>query len=232
VRVIPIVTGYRGRPPQWELTGRIRKLLSLSSSFVRFEETLIQGQPFPVQTVDILSAVPLQSLEAQGGEALATLDVAKKSDTRYVLSIRPHENVPPGQFSFDVKLISQLPCGERIRTSALTVNGLVSREVEPSPRSVHFGIAPIGRTLQSRVVVHSLVGKPFTIKSITPDSEDTEVRIEKPSDDGEVLLIKHKIAATGDQKSNVAIVVEKHDGNTVELAIPIYCHGVSRSGQD
>jgi len=225
VRVIPIVTGYRGRPPQWELTGRIRKLLSLSSSFVRFEETLIQGQPFPVQTVDILSAVPLQSLEAQGGEALATLDVAKKSDTRYVLSIRPHENVPPGQFSFDVKLISQLPCGERIRTSAITVNGLVSREVEPSPRSVHFGIAPIGRTLQSRVVVHSLVGKPFTIKSISADSENTQVKVEESTEDTKTLLIKQRIAAAGDQQNSVTVVVENYGGEAFQLAIPISYHG-------
>jgi len=156
--LVPSVTGYSASGPPWELTGVIRKVLSLSPSLVSFEEGLVVGQPFPVKAVRITARRRLQCLDVQGGDGLASLDLVSESETAYLLRIRPRENLPPGPFRFEVTLTPRLASGERGTPRVLGVHGCVRHEVDASPRALHWGIVPVGETLESRVVLHSLVG--------------------------------------------------------------------------
>lgn len=218
--LIPTVTGCSGTPPRWELKGVVRRLLLLSPSFVSFDESLVEGQPFPVKTVRVTARLPLRSLEAQGGGGFASLDLARESDTAYVLGIQLRETLPPGPFHFEVTLTPRVRSGEKAKAGVLAVAGYVLHEVEPSPRSLHWGIVRIGQSLESRVVLHSPAGKPFEVKSVSGGSEQTDVRAEKWNN-RVTLVIRCAAAVAGEHEEHVAVVVKNHNGKTFELAIPV-----------
>jgi hypothetical protein len=231
-QLVPIIRGYPGSPPQWELTGTIRRLLSLSASSLQFDEPLIQGRSFPRREVRIVSKAPLQSVEAEGGSAFAACDLTRESETVYVLHIQPSNTLPIGPFHFDITLIPCLRSGRKIRTDLLAVSGWVSHEVEASPRMLHLGMLRVGQASESRVVVRSLIGKPFTLKSIIPDSKDTQVQVEASGDNGVTLRITHRVVASGDRTDNVAVAVENYDGRTFQFPIPICCHGLDEEDKN
>jgi hypothetical protein len=223
--LVPIVSGYLGSPPRWELTGSVRKLLTLSTPLVDFDGTLVQGHPFPVEAVRVTSAVPLSSLEAKANSEIASIDLTRHSGTTYGLRIRPREDLVPGPFHFDVRLISRLESGETVTIDGPRVIGWVSAEVEPSPRALNFGMVRIGEVLESRFVLRSLVDKPFTITSIVSDAVDARVKSLESAENSRTVLIKQRATEVGDRTDRVVVTLNNHDGQELKACIPISYHG-------
>lgn len=230
-RLLPVVKGYRSVAPVWELKGRVRQLVTVSPELVRFKEGLVRGRPFPGKDVEIACATPLASLEVEGGEGMATLRMRKASETLYILSIQPLSTLPPGSFSFSVTLTACLPSNETIRITSPKVLGWVSQEVAASPRALHWGAVPVGRRLKSCVALRSLVGKPFTIESVIPDSSDTEVRWENLGDGDKKLYITHHAVATGEQEHKLLVRVAGDGAETLDLTIKLRYCGVKTHDQ-
>lgn len=218
--LIPLIERYSAPPPRWELAGTIRNVLSLSTSFLNFENPLIQGRPFPSKTVHIDSAVPMASIRVDGGRSFLSLDLTKESNVSYSLEIQPRENIPPGRFRFEVSVSPQLMSGEHLAPRAITICGYMTRDIEPSPQTIRWGLVPVGRALEARVVVQSPVGKPFAVAAVTSDSESVDVRVDE-SNNRITLLIRAVAMTPGNHEYNVTAIVTNDRGEDHELKIPL-----------
>ena len=221
IQVVPKIEAYDGPPRVWEFTGTVSKLLHLSTTFVGFDDELIAGQPHTGKTVQVESEVPLKSLSTLGGEDVATVDVVTISDTEFAVSVVPNENLKPGAFQTEIKLIPEIAIGETAGETMLTVDGRVACDVDTSPQELRWGIVPIGSKMESRVVVRSRVGKPFSVKSFHSNSEHIVVDLEKSSDEHTTLRLRGEVVAAGNHDDSLSIVVENYDGRTFDLSVPI-----------
>lgn len=173
----------------------------------------------------IAASFPLDSLEAHDDSTTLSLDVKKESETTYVLHVSPNPTLEAGAFRTEVLIaprgaVPSGASGKPLPATRVIVRGYISRDVEPSPRSIDWGIVPIGRKLESRVVLRSLAGKAFVVHSVVSSNEDLEVRSEI-SDGRATLIISTETLDVGERAENVTAVVTNHDGEAIELVIPV-----------
>jgi len=225
VGITPWIEGRHEIAPRWELTGTVRKLLNLSESLVEFDDPLVAGQRFPSRTVHIRSELALKSFEVDGGSGIASLDLTKKSDTSYVLRIQPKRDLPVGAFRFDVRLAAHLLSGKELAFRPMAVTGRVAHDVDVTPQNVFFGGAKIGQTTESRVLLKSLVGKSFTVKSVESDSKDIEARLGSGGHDSKMLLIKQDCTTGGPHTGHVMVSIEESGRSPFTISIPVSYHG-------
>lgn len=200
-------------------------LFTPAVSYLQFDESVTHGQPFATKTLKLVSSVPLQSLELRGNAAFAECDLVRISGTDYILSVKPRDDLPVGRFGFDIQLIPRLSSGKVLVMNPTRVEGVVSAEIDASPPELSWGARRLGSTQEARVLVRSRCGQTFRITSITADSEDTKVNIVISSGDGVVLLVRHKISASGQQKHHVTVEAEVDNDTTIDVDIPIAYFG-------
>ena len=223
-QLLAVVKGYVGPTPLWELSANVRQLVRLSTSFVEFETAWCLGQPVPQQTVDVVSAVSLASLQVESNASSISCEVLRRSDIEYALVIRPVDNLAAGEFGGAVALVAELATGEKLDAGRVKVRGQVSGQIEAEPFAINWGLVPVGRVCEARILVRSRTDEPFKIHSIRPDSEHIEVQIEASHRLGEVLLVKHTIVAVGDHSKQVLVSVQNAAGTMSELTVPLsYC---------
>ena len=226
VYVTPLIDDYTGFLPRWKLSGTVQALFNPPLTFIRYDGCLTSGQAFPAKNVILVSTVSLRSLNVKGGEDYATFRLTRLSDNRYDLSLKLKDDLSSGHFRFPIRLVACLGSGEVVTSNWVPVDGFVSAEVDASPRDLRWGVLRIGSTHEGHVLIRSRLGQTFTIESITPDSKDTLVAVDKSNNDRVMLLVTQRISGAGSQEHYVAVEVRNSHGTTTEVRIPISYYGV------
>ena len=221
VTIVPMIRGYEGESPRWQLTGTAENLFEPVTSFVRLGDDLIAGRPFVATTIPLVSTEPLRELQVTGGGTCAKLVTTRVSDKEYTLRIEPNADLPQGAFRFEVELAAQLATGETVSLDPFPVEGLVSTEIDASPRDLRWGVAAGGAIREGRIRIRSRMQKPFEIESIEADTEDSTVSVEKTDKQGATLLLQHRVTGTGPQKHSIKVRATHVDGTASDIVIPI-----------
>jgi hypothetical protein len=222
VPVGPQVMGCSSNEVGWRLKGRVRRILSLTPSFVEFDITATPGRPFQSKLVTVTQHLPLATLTCRCDSALA---LAQFDARGRVLHIRPARTLPGGSFAFDVKLQATTTGGEKLPIMRLPVSGRLLRDVHPSPEALNFGAAFIGESLTETIVLRARSGKPFVVeKAHSPNPDLTIEGLTMTPAALARVQITQRIARVGAQKGRINFVVRTigEDEETVSVELSYY----------
>jgi hypothetical protein len=211
----------------WRLQGIVRSRVTLSAPNLLFGEAPVAGQRQPVRRVTATVHVPAQQLDVAADEKLLRVEVARKAEGRYELTIAPRADLSTGPFQSEIRIDVVTPQGERLSGVTLPVSGQVQSEVRPLPSRLHFGVKTVGDTAEADLVIQMPSDTGIEVKRIEVDSQDVVAEASRPlpSPGSKAIRVTQRVTKPGRQSSSLRIEVVRAGRPPEILTVEVSYHG-------
>jgi len=212
-----IKRGNKTERREFMLQARARIPLAVSDEeiFFREHDQETTGGRFSPKVLRFESAVPLKAVEAWAEPPCVSTAASLETEYSGVVTLTPNTDLPLGPFESQVHL-SAIPVAEKFFPSVtVPVSGVVLDDVEVVPPLILLRPTPVGRELQTTVVLRSRSGTPFSLSSAQANCEETSVEaLGGDLAEGHQYRIRQRITDTGSQSSAVDFLISsERDGS-------------------
>lgn len=213
---------------RWQLTGRIRAPYRISPPQILFSKSIVRGQTPSAETAEIISRIPLKSLEASCtiAGAIVTLTRDEELPSRFLLSVRPADSLPAGSFRLPIELNGVTKTGEVLPPVRVLATGQLVNDIYAIPATVDFGITQVGKQHQETVTFQSRTGVEFQIDKIRPS--DPRLRVEAVATEQISNRREIRIVAAydkpGEYAGQVQISLLTSSGASSVMTIPVWAY--------
>ena len=213
--------GGVARQYQWHLTGTVRPTLSVAG---------VKGGVvvFGVQTAAQLQQPRQYALTA----AESVTQVVARDAARWRVEVRP--GAGPGRFEVTVRyagpgtpeafddtlaLVPTDAMAAELPETRLRLQGEVADPVVAVPRAVRLGRQPVGATTSEQVVLESVDGRPFTVRSVDAPAgldlsavETTPTRV--------TFSVRYTVQTAGEREQMAHVRAVTADGTEIRVPVP------------
>lgn len=238
VRIAPIIQGRTSLVIPWNVTAHVKPLMLLSKSYLSFDvggpQTASKSRD-ATQTLQVSYAAPTESLRVENNAADVHIDVHKRSDSLYELSVAladsANENVP---FVVTPNFKTVLKSGETVSSTPLVIKSHQYRPVIAEPESLQLGFVYASLGQERTVTLTSQAGEEFLIRSASSSSKDIEVRTAQldavPSGVHHIDIRGFRNVGLHESQIQVELQLVGAD-SPIELTIPVVYYGIKSDVQ-
>lgn len=213
----------------WKLHGTILSRVTVDPLAIDFGERPIHGGTPVTQRVMATAHVPCQRLEVAVKPEVAAVTIFPQKDEKTIFEIilAANPDLPPGKFQADVRIFTVSPNGEKALAVTLPVSGIMQPEVRLLPARLLLEAKPVGDMAEAVVTMQAASDAKVAVDHIEIDSPD--VRVEPVTVEGipagRAFRVQQKVTKTGEQVSEVRIVIRKPDKKLLTLPVQVCCRG-------
>ena len=193
------------RPQVWHVKGKILRPLVASSNQLLYygKNRLIRDQLSKSQslTVSPQANIDIGDFNVCCDEAFGTATVEKTPERNYVITFRPSDELPVGEFSTNIVFDAKLRNGESLPSLSIPVRGEVGTEVEVLPSALVFTPDHDWESLTLR----SSSERPFSI--LWDQISCSPLNIAAKHSSGSSVRSQHKIVFERDRQSELPVEV-------------------------
>jgi hypothetical protein len=185
----------------WELKGVVKNAFFVRSGELNFGETLVEGQPFPLRSFEVVCFKPCRDLEASLDSQSGTVRVerSQEREDRFRILVAPKASLDVGVHRLNVRLKALLQTGEQTGEVPIAIEARVLQDLQILPAVAHFGDLGVGQTREQVFTIGSRTGRPVRIVSSTVDSKDAEVTLLSSKDGQAAVRVKVRSSRCGSQ---------------------------------
>jgi hypothetical protein len=126
-------------------------------STISFGETLIRGRDFPSQSVIVESDEPVEELIVNCDNQFATVNVSRRSECVFEVTITPVTTPPADFLDFPVLVLGRLKTGRANFPVKIRVTGRLIDDLQADPPVVVF--SEVAKTRRAVVTVRTRTGR-------------------------------------------------------------------------
>jgi hypothetical protein len=228
---IPIAPAFENAAVQrlvWVLRGRVRTGVTVTPSVVHLGE-ITRGQPDLPKRVTVTPRTAIERLDVKCDSALASCDVRQPGEKGgpFYVEITPRDNLAAGDIRFEVAIQPVARGSERLPPVILPVQGVMREDVQAAPSAVMFGMVRAGQTVEETIVLRSVSGRKFTVKSAEAISKESELVPIRAVDGSAEYRLRQAVKGMGSQaRKAVFTVLELSSGKIVKVEVPVSYYGM------
>jgi hypothetical protein len=230
----PIVEGRSPRQIKgWNVRGWVKHSLRLERQNIDFGQRSECAGAFPTQSVWVTALTPLREIEVRCHSAFLSAKIVNRATaSQFELQIGQNGQVPIGQFESEIVLIPKAIEGSKLPESRVAVRGTLLSDVEAIPPAILFGARRQGEDCEETVTLQSLTGQTIALKSLKISGEGLSTKTIIAANDKLINVVLHlKTKLHGSIEEKLQVEIERQDGNTQLLMIPVNYLGLPRIAQ-
>lgn len=108
------------------------------------------------------------------------------------------------------------------------MRAVITGDIQAYPSGIHFGIGPVGHTVEDTLMLHSISGTDFEVESIDFGAADIGVvPVLTAPQKSKAFKITHQIKVTGDRSMKIVFHVRTATNHREsEVPVTLICRGV------
>lgn len=228
VRLSPRPVDHHMPRVVWNLSGRVRKVLTVEPNVVNFGELL--REEFPAETVvEVTHNAQFDDLRVTCDAEFLSIRVAPDlptGKTRLSLHLGDRTKLPIGQFTHYVNLTPVSSHGITYPEQSLLLRGCIQESVQLVPSSLAIGLARVGESTSHDVVVQSCTDAGFQVDGIEYDGESVRVSaLQTESLTRKQYRVVQLAISPGAKAGKIVFRIRTDSGRKMSLELPYSYYG-------
>ncbi len=217
---------------QWRVTGWVRTPIAFRPADLDFEQSLVKGMSLTARTVRVACNEPVERLVVDCDPALAAVSVTELTSSEseaepFVIRVLPNDELPVGEYQFDVAVRAVLTDGTQTPVIELPVRARMLRDIRILPEVSHMGMVAVGTEVEETLRLESRRGAPFAVELADSESElMTVTRLERVSPTAWICVLRCRVASDGDVAAPIRFDVQYESGPASEVSAVVRWRGV------
>jgi len=221
---------------RWQIRGKIRNAVGLSTPLVDLQDRMVRGSPWPTISCPIIFFEPLFDLRVDCDARYAQVAVKDMSENKRTctLCLTLNADLPVGPLEFPVYL-SPVIAGHKLPPVRAIVKGTVVDDIYATPQGFALGILREGQHLEAEVVMASRQGRAFEIKKIETSAPTFRAALDGGGDSTEAPRIRltSESLPPGKVLASVTVsAVQTITGQEMRVIVPVTGYVLPSSGSN
>jgi hypothetical protein len=229
ITLTPILTsgGVESKGPSWEVIGRVKRSLRLSTPFVGLGQHSELAQPLQPTKFLVQTCNEIDDLVVSGPSNISIKTLRATNDPRrYELTIQPTNRFRIGHIDQELE-IAPTSQGTKLPPRKVSIRGKIVEDIVFSPTEVLFGARSIGTNSSEVVTLRSLTGTAFEVLDVRANGPGVRAN---PTDAG--YLVGMQVLALGQANGSVVFRIRRADGVTRVVPLGVSCFGIEKSSDN
>ena len=229
IRIVPKLAD--GPPAQgWTMQGSVRSAITTAASSLYLGDVTRQPAGITTQAFDFQLGIPrndIKEIRAICDPALAKVRLNDSGMQDFTLEVTPEHSMPLGDLQFAVLLQVFMKDDSHLTTSKVNVKCAIVDEIQFLPVELSMGQLKIGGVYRDKVVVHSLLGRPFFLQDIH-DGKDVTITAKsaKQASLMHSLDVAVRVTNERDQAATVEVLCRNADNEVIRMPLKIAYFGI------
>ena len=217
-----------GRLTPIELRGLVRSAVAISARSVDLGRLPAATAP-KVRDIAVRALLGLRDLKATSESASVRAEVKPTGTGTWVLRVSAVPNLSPGKYRSTVRLQPFLSSGDTVPSVGIPVEFDVLGDVQPDSAVMLLGTHTVGSTVEGRITLYSLSGRPFTVHRWCAEPPGgVEVSPIDSITSASTFMIRQQVGAPGDQLVRIHFGGRDAQGQAFESFVDVYRYGLDR----
>ena len=218
--------GIRTPLPDWQIKGKVKRILHLAKPNVDFGKHSDRVQAIEPQNIAATAYAPVERLSFYSPSNFFTAE-AKRDSKNFDIAISPHGSLPPGVYATEIAVTAYLADTTALKSISIPVRVEVLADIQATPPQVQFGARKIGETCEEAVGLRSLTDMPFQVLGHRVEGTKATVRAmdARQGVKNPVFLVAAEISQMGRHGGKVIFSVEARDGKKSDIVVPVEYYG-------